>query len=262
MDRMNLSVRTLWALVAVVLMALAVSGQNDCKGKVGSYSYDLSGLAKKLGNAEVSVVDPSGQTYYYKPCGWVSSNIQCQTATDTTPAVCQKDNRGQYNDCGSQSTAKISALPATQGGEGDGFTLTVTGGTDSRLSEIYFKCDQNADPGAFKFVLEPQARTYQFQFATKYACPAGGGNNGNGGGGGDDDGLAGGWIFIIILSSLLVLYLIGGVAYNKFIAHKEGKELIPNVEFWVALPVYVKDGHLFVWHKLRSLTGRGSYEEM
>lgn len=91
-----------------------------------------------------------------------------------------------------------------------------------------------------------------------------GGGGGGGGGGGDDDdgGISGGWIFIIILSSLLVLYLVGGVAFNKFYRHHEGKEIIPNVEFWMALPGLVKDGHLFVWRKARSLTGRGSYEEM
>lgn len=64
------------------------------------------------------------------------------------------------------------------------------------------------------------------------------------------------------LSSLLVLYLVGGVAFNKFYRHHEGKEIIPNVEFWMALPGLVKDGHLFIWRKARSLTGRGSYEEM
>jgi hypothetical protein len=260
--RMNLSAQTLWALVAVVMMALAVSGQNDCKGSVGGSAYDISGLASALGNKEVQTTDNTGQVYFYKPCGIVE-NLQCQTATDTKPAVCQRDLRNppMFHDLGSQATATFTALPANIGTEG--FTLGVTGGEDARQTQIYFKCDKGANPGTFTFLSEPVAKTYQFQYTTKFACIGGGGGGGDGGGGGgDDDGISGGWIFIIILSSLLVLYLIGGVVYNKFVAHKEGKELIPNVEFWTALPGYVKDGHLFVWRKLRSLTGRGSYEEM
>jgi len=61
--------------------------------------------------------------------------------------------------------------------------------------------------------------------------------------------------------ALIVLYLVGGVSYNKFVAHREGIELIPNVEFWVMLPGLVKDGHVFVWRKIQALTGR-TYDEI
>lgn len=62
--------------------------------------------------------------------------------------------------------------------------------------------------------------------------------------------------------SLTAVYLVGGTVYCKFVAKKEGVEIIPNVHFWIALPGLVKDGHLFLYRKTCSLMGRGNYEEM
>lgn len=61
---------------------------------------------------------------------------------------------------------------------------------------------------------------------------------------------------------MVVVYLVGGVAYNKFHAKREGIELIPNVSFWMALPGLVKDGHLYTFNKARGLVGGRGYEEM
>jgi len=256
--------RLVATLAVLALMILAASGQNDCKGKVGNYNYDLTELAKKIGAVDLQTQDTNQppQTYYYRVCGVVSNNF-CQTVDDMTPAVCQKDSRipAEFHDCGNQKTARFQRLPS--GGDDAGFTLSYTGGQDGRAAMIYFKCDKSKDPGVLSFVKEDPIKTYDLQYVSKYACPTNGGGGGGGGGGDDDDGgISGGWIFIIILSSLLVLYLVGGVAFNKFYRHHEGKEIIPNVDFWLALPGLVKDGHLFVWRKARSLTGRGSYEEM
>jgi len=254
--------RLMAVLAVLALMVLAASAQADCKGKVGKYEYDLTALAAKIGAVDLQATDSSNQVYYYRVCGVVSSSF-CQTVTDNTPAVCQKDSRipAQYHDCGSQKTAKFQKLPS--GSESSGFTLAFSGGEEDRAAMIYFKCDEKVDNGVLKFVKEDPVKTYDLEYVSKYACPKNGGGGGGGGGGDDDDGgISGGWIFIIILSSLIVLYIIGGVAFNKFYRHHEGKEIIPNVEFWTSLPGLVKDGHLFIWRKARSLTGRGSYEEM
>jgi hypothetical protein len=255
--------RLVAVLAVLALMVFAASAQADCKGKVGKFEYDLSPLAAKIGAVDLQATDNTNQVYFYRVCGVVSSSF-CQTVTDNTPAVCQKDSRipAQYHDCGSQKTAKFQRLPS--GSESDGFTLAFSGGEEDRAAMVYFKCDRSKEVGTLKFVKEDPIKTYDLEYSTKYACPTNGGGGGGGGGGSDDDdgGISGGWIFIIILSSLLVLYLIGGVAFNKFYRHHEGKEIIPNVDFWIALPGLVKDGHLFIWRKARSLTGRGSYEEM
>jgi hypothetical protein len=124
-------------LLLLVVGALAAP---DCQGKVGDFSYDLNALVQQLGSAELTTADPQNQVYYYKPCGKVSNEL-CQTATDTSPAVCQKDvsKPPQYHDLGSQTTATWSALPSAYGGQGDGFTLAFSGGGGGRASHIYFR---------------------------------------------------------------------------------------------------------------------------
>ena len=40
--------------------------------------------------------------------------------------------------------------------------------------------------------------------------------------------------------SLFFVYLIAGVAFMKFVKKAEGKEVVPNVNFWTALPELIK----------------------
>lgn len=50
-------------------------------------------------------------------------------------------------------------------------------------------------------------------------------------------------INIFFLSSficLLVVYLVAGVLFNKYSKGASGKELIPNVNFWIDFPLLVK----------------------
>jgi hypothetical protein len=128
------------ALVVVLMMAGAASGQSDCRGKVGGYAYDLTPLAQKLGAVDLQTRDGGNppQNYYYRVCGVVSNNF-CQTVDDMTPAVCQKDTRipAEFHDCGNQKTARFQKLPS--GSDADGFTLAYTGGQDGRAARIYFK---------------------------------------------------------------------------------------------------------------------------
>lgn len=48
------------------------SGQSDCQGKVGSYAYDLTPLARRIGAVDLQATDSRGWTYYYRVCGVVS----------------------------------------------------------------------------------------------------------------------------------------------------------------------------------------------
>ena len=49
------------------------------------------------------------------------------------------------------------------------------------------------------------------------------------------------------------LYLVGGVLWNKYRLEKSGLELIPNIDFWLALPGLVKDGCFYSWEKANAL---------
>ena len=66
-----------------------------CSGVVGGIPYSLQPLANAVGGAMQQVMD-SGNTYYYTPCGTVSSQLpECKSNSppDDTPAICQKDSR-------------------------------------------------------------------------------------------------------------------------------------------------------------------------
>jgi len=236
----------------------AQASGDQCKGKVGSFVYDLTNLKAATGGNDVITQDVPGNTYYYRPCQ-VLQQTECQSDGDPSPAVCQKDTRKipQYHDCGSFN--QVSWAPRS-GGDNSGFFMDFKGGEEDRHSDIEFICDGSAaGVGVFSTATPTEFPThfYHLQYRTKWACPQGGdgGDGGGGGDGGSSGGISGGWIFIIILICLIVIYLIGGVLYNRFRRDLRGWELIPNLAFWAALPGLVWSGHVYVYKKLRGLCG-------
>jgi hypothetical protein len=85
------------------------------------------------------------------------------------------------------------------------------------------------------YLAENPTRHYNFQWKTNIVCPGGGNPTG-----GPAGGMGGGWIFIIILICVSVVYVIGGIVFLKFVQKKEGSEIVPNKDFWMAIPGLVK----------------------
>ena len=50
------------------------------------------------------------------------------------------------------------------------------------------------------------------------------------------------FLFVCFFSfgSLLLVYIVAGVLFNKFHRGASGKEVIPNVNFWMDFPLLVK----------------------
>jgi uncharacterized membrane protein YgcG len=270
-------------ILSFVLIVLfpCVHGQivpKACKGSVGTYNYDLSKLAQAVTTYQ-TCMDQNQNLYYFQPCQ-VLGLEDCKN-TEPSPGACQRDTRRppQYHDLGSINTAVFSQLPNANADEG--FLLTYTGGEEDRLVDIQFICDKSVTGTGNLQCGNPSeqpGKHYHLIWRTSHACPSTGGDGGDGSDGGgdgsdgggdgssgekkkDDGGISGGWIFIIILSGLTVIYFVGGAIFNKFVRHKEGLEIIPNVEFWLALPGLVKDGILFTYRKIAGLCGRGGYVE-
>lgn len=123
----------------------------------------------------------------------------------------------------------------------------------NRQSE--FKCTCRGGGDHFKFVTENPEGYYYFELAGSACCPGGGG------GGAHDDsskGLSFGSYLLIAFFSLVFIYVVIGVAVQVGLNNAEGKNRIPNVTFWLAVPGLVKDGirFTFSWGK------RPSYNEM
>lgn len=57
------------------------------------------------------------------------------------------------------------------------------------------------------------------------------------------------FVFGLLVRRLFVfvaVYVIGGVLINKFLLHRNGVEVFPNINFWAQLPGLVRDGLRFV----------------
>ncbi|ELR11076.1 Autophagy-related protein 27 protein [Acanthamoeba castellanii str. Neff] len=205
-----------------------------------SKKYDLTNLAK-LYTSKASATDPdsSGWKYYNSPCQPVRGEPRC-VSSDASTAMCQQDAKDVFA-VGVLSKGTVG--PLANGGEG--FMVSFTA-VNTRGSKVSYICDAKAGEGKIKWTYippsgSPQPYIWEFEWRTSYACPTGGGGGGGGGGGSSDSGgLAGGWIFIICLVSVTFVYFVGGLVLQKFYFKREGLEIIPNSQFWLALPGLVK----------------------
>ncbi|KAK7498648.1 hypothetical protein BaRGS_00010025 [Batillaria attramentaria] len=174
--------------------------------------------------------------YSYNPC-YPFSEGDCSGA-----AACQASPDGsQYFQCGDQSTA-------SWGTDADSGKMAITytnHGTDiDRKTLVILICDQSATDPKLHVIGDVSNGEYHFELTSKCACP-----NGCGGGGPHvtvEVSISIGWILVIIFLVVLVVYCVGGVAFNRIRLEKTGVEMVPNTSFWRALPGLVKDGCVFV----------------
>jgi len=81
---------------------------------------------------------------------------------------------------------------------------------------------------------------------TKYGCPT------KPGSGLDGSGLSLGSILLITLLVIVVVYVVGGMAFQYRFREARGVDMVPNLEFWKTIPGLVKDGCIFTWAKIQA----------
>ncbi|XP_006822110.1 cation-dependent mannose-6-phosphate receptor-like [Saccoglossus kowalevskii] len=109
--------------------------------------------------------------------------------------------------------------------------------TDKRSSIVTYKCNCDADSPILLALGETSPLKYEYKITSMHACvqacPP-------------KEALSTGGILCIIFFVLVFVYFVGGILINKFVLKREnGRDLIPNVEFWSDLPYLIKDGFLF-----------------
>lgn len=171
-------------------------------------------------------------------------------------AVCKKASLigSVYENYGNQDSANW---------EWNGFfpILKYTG-ENGKQSEITLVCDDN-----FEF---PQLDAYgefvegvaAFNLFSKCACPGKCPNVGPGSGELTVEGLTLGSILLIICLVLVLVYVAGGITYNRVKRQATGKEMLPHPEFWAGLPGLVKDGVLFSWGCVTGKSRNSGYESV
>jgi len=182
-----------------------------------------------------NTVDPD-YTYTFNPC----SPIACTSGVPPKAVACQKSIDGQFiYTLGDQQQPKLSL------DNGD-LNFEWSTSSSSRKTSVLCKCGKST---SLTFIREGSgSSTYYFSLTAKACC-----TDGSGGGGGG--GLSFGSILLIIGFTLAIVYAIAGVMFQKFVRKSEGKDLIPNAEFWTSLPGLTKDGVMFGVSKIRGSKG-------
>ncbi|XP_046569911.1 cation-dependent mannose-6-phosphate receptor-like [Haliotis rubra] len=185
--------------------------------------------------------------YSYNPC-FPFSQYSCSDA-----AMCQSDYDGSSWLTGDQNSAVWSF-------DGTNIQIYYSATTDTlRESFITAICDETYDEPFVEIQGSQGVPQYYGRITSKCACadgchetiyvpPS--------------DGLSVGTILLIIVIVVMVVYLVGGVTYNRYVRHNTGREVLPNTSLWGALPGLVKDGFCFVVGCFRGGSGKKGYDNI
>lgn len=69
-----------------------------------------------------------------------------------------------------------------------------------------------------------------------------------------DEGLSTGSVLVIIFFVFTILYFVGGAVALRLLRGAEGRELIPNYDFWVDLPNLVRVSAFFILLLFKHIT--------
>lgn len=182
-------------------------------------------------------------------CGNCLEFGACQTQTESVDGELMSWCLGRYQN-------DIQLVNSTE----DSITLTYTEGDylndgecyegGDRLTSITITCNTEVitKPTKISITQPPcDSYTYKIEFSHAAGCPIGNDVPQPG----TRKGLSVGSILLIIIFVTFFVYLIAGIVINATIRQQTGKDIIPNREFWADLPSLIKDGFLFIVHKIR-----------
>ncbi|CAH1790282.1 unnamed protein product [Owenia fusiformis] len=241
-------------------MIQCTSQSNSCKCETPQGTIDLSPLASNDHNNPAFRDQPAPGTidlFSWNPCyNFNEGSVQ-------NVAVCQVQGGGAFFSLGTQESATFMT-DQTKGLQ-IRYTADTLGSNTLRTSYVQLICNKDIDK-QFTATGEspPASAQYYMAIESKYACPQGAPpppvtTPRPSPGPSTPGGISIGTILCIIFIVVLVIYLIGGIAFMKF-RGKEGAELVPNVGFWKELPLMVKDGGRFVVSKVKGKST--SYENI
>jgi cation-dependent mannose-6-phosphate receptor len=99
---------------------------------------------------------------------------------------------------------------------------------------LYFSCDKEAPAGSAKFSFlgtDPDECGYSFEVRSQAAC---------GGAEPVQSGLGPGGVFGVILLIAVVVYFVGGIMYQRTVAHARGWRQLPNYSLWAGIGSFIQ----------------------
>lgn len=69
-------------------------------------------------------------------------------------------------------------------------------------------------------------------------------------------------IYTCRVFALIIAYFVIAILINKYAYHKQGKDVIPHLEFLKDFPVLVKEGMMYAWSGISGLFGKREYTQV
>ena len=200
---------------------------------------DLKSLANTDGTpAYKDVADPTshGDKYDWNPCEPFTLN-GCKNVS-----ACHEIVSGtfrQYVPLGTQDTAAFVY-------DGDQLRLVYTDSTQNQKAVVKLVCDQGIHDD-FTALGQDTSHTdvYNFQLKSKLAC-----ENPNS----SSTSVSIGTMICIGFGVTLFIYVVSGVLIQIFVRKESGARVIPNYDFWIAVPIHIKSGVMFVARRGKTST--------
>ncbi|XP_071102681.1 cation-dependent mannose-6-phosphate receptor-like [Haliotis cracherodii] len=207
---------------------------DTCTCKTSTRTINLHPLSANTG-PRFTIPGAGSDKYFYNPC-------KDFTEGGVTGVVIQQQG-GVYYVTADDNTATFSGDP-------DLGTLTLSyqhaEGGIIRISKVKLVCMEGTNQLIFNG--EDPKLNYKFTLNTESVCIPG-----------SQSGLSTGSILVILFFVLLVAYLIAGILFLRFIRKAEGLELVPNYDFWTAIPSLIRDG---IYFTLRGFKTESTYEKI
>lgn len=222
-----------------LLLFHTIEFAKGCKYSTNRGTFDLSPLSGKSWYVYDSWTLKS---YQFSFCDNLADSSGCtQTPISGSCAI----QIGYYGVCYNMgSWGKSYKLSSTS----DGFGIEFDNGASDecplnkpRSVTFTFQCSEGTEMGTMT-ITEDITCQYTVIVPTEYVCdsyiiPLS-----------SKDELSGGSIFLIIFFVLIILYFVGGFSFNKYHRGLEGRDAVPQVNFWTTLlPFWIKTGCMVSW---------------
>lgn len=216
----------LWPLF--LLAALAVDASLDaCRQSFGSRKYDLN----RLSGITLAGTDAQFR-YLLRPCGLVATEKCGKSFVPFEPGMmaCQEristssfESAMGFLD-GYDKSPNLAFIENPQG-PGTGIVMIIRNAKcngQERPVNVTFVCDKTVASPTTMNVVEGPTCKFAIEVRATQACPTSGRT-------------AGGTWFVVTLVILVVVYLLVGVSYNRFVKKETGLAVLPHPQFWLLL---------------------------
>lgn len=234
----------LFYLILIILSIIHIECYlESCRQKFGSHKYDLNQLS------DFTIFGSDDEfRYALTPCGLVPTN-QCGKNTvpfDPGMTACQERVSGGRFESSMGFLDGYNKLPNLEfsenpQGPGTGVVMIVRNAKcnlQERFVQITFICDKSIKKPTRMDVVETMCR-FKITVRAVGACPL-------------EGSMPGGAVFIIILFVGIIIYLLGGIFYNRYKRNQTGLAVLPHLSFWLLISGYFINGCKETWTFIRS----------